>query len=184
MLIEYRAQIKRALDLGIEPTHCDSHHGTHRLPVARSALIEAVELLPVPRVRFQLGYDWLPRYPTLGQRIRWRSDRTRNLHRVLAHRLNRFLYRRAGIRTNDRKLDFRRLIGAPDDPRQAFLAALEALPDGVTEFVFHPAYPDAAIREKPSTTEIRRVDTLLATDDAIQRRIIELGIQLGSFADL
>jgi len=184
VLTEYRAQIKRAFDLGVEPTHCDSHHGSHRMPVARSALIEAVQSLAVPRVRYQLGYDWLGKRPTLSQRRNWAISRTRNLHRILAHRLNRELYRRADVRTNDQKLDFRCLIGAPDDPKQAFFAALEALPEGVTEFVFHPAYPDSAIKEKPSTTEIRRIDTLLAADEAVRQRITELGIPLGSFADL
>ena len=58
---EIHAQMQRLIDLGVEPTHCDSHHGIHKLPVVCRALASVLEEFRVPKLRTPLAWHRLAR---------------------------------------------------------------------------------------------------------------------------
>jgi chitin disaccharide deacetylase len=126
--IEMRAQVERALRMGVHPTHLDSHQ--YRLIMNGKELFDAV-------LRVAHGYklpvfvtrDWFAQYPYLA----------------------------SSIGPDDVVLDHTVTID-PDVPAQKwvdfYLTALKNLQPGVTEFVIHPGFDDeelrAATRERPT----------------------------------
>ena len=126
--IELRAQVERALRMGVHPTHLDSHQ--YRLIMNGKELFDAM-------LRVAHGYklpvfvtrDWFAQYPYLA----------------------------SSIGPDDVVLDHTVTID-PDVPAQKwvdfYLTALKNLQPGVTEFVIHPGFDDeelrAATRERPT----------------------------------
>jgi len=126
--IELRAQVERALRMGVHPTHLDSHQ--YRLIMNGKELFDAMlrvahdYKLPVFVTR-----DWFAQYPYLS----------------------------SSVGPDDVVLDHTVTID-PDVPAQKwadfYLTALKNLQPGVTEFVIHPGFDDeelrAATRERPT----------------------------------
>jgi predicted glycoside hydrolase/deacetylase ChbG (UPF0249 family) len=126
--VELRAQVERALRMGVHPTHLDSHQ--YRLIMNGKELFDAM-------LRVAHGYklpvfvtrDWFAQYPYLA----------------------------SSIGPDDVVLDHTVTID-PDVPAQKwvdfYLTALKNLQPGVTEFVIHPGFDDeelrAATRERPT----------------------------------
>jgi chitin disaccharide deacetylase len=126
--IELRAQVERALRMGVHPTHLDSHQ--YRLIMNGKELFDAM-------LRVAHGYklpvfvtrDWFAQYPYLA----------------------------SSLGPDDVVLDHTVTID-PDVAAQKwadfYLTALKNLQPGVTEFVIHPAFDDeelrAATRERPT----------------------------------
>jgi chitin disaccharide deacetylase len=126
--IELRAQVERALRMGVHPTHLDSHQ--YRLIMNGKELFDAM-------LRVAHGYklpvfvtrDWFAQYPYLA----------------------------SSVGPDDVVLDHTVTID-PDVPAQKwadfYLTALKNLQPGVTEFVIHPGFDDeelrAATRERPT----------------------------------
>jgi hypothetical protein len=126
--IELRAQVERALRMGVHPTHLDSHQ--YRLIMNGKELFDAMlrvahdYKLPVFVTR-----DWFAQYPYLA----------------------------SSVGPDDVVLDHTVTID-PDVPAQKwadfYLTAMKNLQPGVTEFVIHPGFDDeelrAATRERPT----------------------------------
>jgi chitin disaccharide deacetylase len=125
---ELRAQVERALRMGVHPTHLDSHQ--YRLIMNGKELFDVMlrvahdYKLPVFVTR-----DWFGQYPYLA----------------------------SSVGPDDLVLDHTVTID-PDVPAQKwadfYLTALKNLQPGVTEFVIHPGFDDeelrAATRERPT----------------------------------
>jgi hypothetical protein len=118
--IELRAQVERALRMGVHPTHLDSHQ--YRLIMNGKELLDAMlrvahdYKLPVFVTR-----DWFAQYPYLA----------------------------SSVGPDDVVLDHTVTID-PDVPAQKwadfYLTALKNLQPGVTEFVIHPGFDDEELR--------------------------------------
>jgi chitin disaccharide deacetylase len=118
--IEMRAQVERALRMGVHPTHLDSHQ--YRLIMNGKELFDAM-------LRVAHGYklpvfvtrDWFAQYPYLA----------------------------SSVGPDDVVLDHTVTID-PDVAAQKwadfYLTALKNLQPGVTEFVIHPGFDDEELR--------------------------------------
>jgi chitin disaccharide deacetylase len=133
---ELRAQVRKILAAGIEPTHLDTHKHTHLAPPVLDA---------VARIAEEFGIRWVRRpfdIPLTAARggvlKRAASDSLLPLrgrfHRVLA---------RHGCRTTDHFAGFQ-LTGRFRAPELTRL--IRDLPAGVTEFMCHPGYCGADLR--------------------------------------
>ena len=118
--IELRAQIERALAMGVRPTHLDSHQ--YRL------IVNGKEIFGV-LVRVAHQYK-LPVFVTRD----WFADHA---------------YLQESLSPNDIVLDHTVTIG-PEVPAEQwadfYVSALKNLKPGVTEFVIHPGFDDEELR--------------------------------------
>ncbi|HEV2716204.1 MAG TPA: polysaccharide deacetylase family protein [Terriglobales bacterium] len=118
--IELRAQIERALAMGVRPTHLDSHQ--YRLIMNGKELLE---------VMLRVAHEYkLPVFVTRD----WFADHP---------------YLQASLSPGDIVVDHTVTI-EPDVPPEKwaefYLAALKSLKPGVTEFVIHPGFDDEELR--------------------------------------
>ena len=118
--IELRAQVERALRMGVHPTHLDSHQ--YRLIMNGKELFDAM---------LRVAHDYkLPVFVTPD----WFAE-----HPYLA----------SSVGPDDLVLDHTVTI-EPDVPAQKwadfYLTALKNLQPGVTEFVIHPGFDDEELR--------------------------------------
>lgn len=180
---EFTAQIRWAIERGVCPTHCDSHHGIHRMPIAIKAACVAVRNeLKDPKIRNQMGYSWAqPGAPLASRFLQLKENLPRTL-RISGHVINRWVMRRYGIRCPDRKIVPNRLVGGPDDYCEAILASFASLPEGVSEIIFHPGHEDEQVKDKPGTAAIRRVDTKVLLDDRAMAAILENDVKLINYS--
>jgi len=118
--IELRAQIVRALAMGVRPTHLDSHQ--YRLIVNGKDLFDVM-------VRVAHEYK-LPVFVTRD----WFADHP---------------YLEASLGPDDIVLDHTVTIGPevlPEKWAEFYISALKNLKPGVTEFVIHPGFDDEELR--------------------------------------
>jgi len=118
--IELRAQVERALAMGVRPTHLDSHQ--YRLIMNGKELFDAM---------LRVAHDYkLPVFVTRD----WFAEHP---------------YLEASLGPGDIVLDHTVTIG-PEVPAEKwaefYLNALKNLKPGVTEFVIHPGYDDEELR--------------------------------------
>lgn len=181
---EFEAQIKRALDLGIQPTHFDSHQGVPKRPVARTAIIKLSKRFNIPAARTDRGFYWT----AVDAPAAIKSKRIwRNLvalpHLVMRYQ-NHHVLRRSGLRTPDRLVAPARLIPQLQDPKKQLLACIKALPGGISELMLHPGYPDPDVADPPHFAKVRQMEAALASDPDILTAIKEQNIDLISFRDI
>ena len=161
--IELRAQIERALAMGVRPTHLDSHQ--YRLIMSGKDLFDVMlrvahdYKLPVFVTR-----DWFAAYPYLSARLG----------------------------PGDIVLDHTVTI-EPEVPPEKwadfYLTALRNLKPGVTEFVIHPGYDDeelrAATRERPTWGAAwRQRDFDFFTSDQFRQVLAQQNIKLITWREL
>jgi predicted glycoside hydrolase/deacetylase ChbG (UPF0249 family) len=150
VLREARAQLARFVALlGRQPTHFDSHHHSHRLPVVRDALVALAR---------EAGRPVRLASPDMGE-----------------------LLARAGVATTDR---FEEGFFGDTANVEALLAILEALPEGTTELMCHPAEVDAELRGSSGYAEPRSAELQALTDPRVREACRGLGIQLIHFGQL
>jgi chitin disaccharide deacetylase len=161
--IELRAQIERALAMGVRPTHLDSHQ--YRLIMSGQDLFDVMlrvahdYKLPVFVTR-----DWFAAYPYLSARLG----------------------------PGDIVLDHTVTI-EPEVPPEKwadfYLIALRNLKPGVTEFVIHPGYDDeelrAATRERSTWGAAwRQRDFDFFTSDQFRQVLAQQNIKLITWREL
>ncbi len=118
--IELRAQIERALAMGVRPTHLDSHQ--YRLIVSGKELFDVMlRVAHAYKLPFFVSRDWFADHP----------------------------YLEASLGPDDIVLDHTVTIEPeipPEKWSEFYLTALKNLKPGVTEFVIHPGYDDEELR--------------------------------------
>jgi predicted glycoside hydrolase/deacetylase ChbG (UPF0249 family) len=161
--IELRAQIERALAMGVRPTHLDSHQ--YRL------IINGKELFDV---MLRVAHDYkLPIFVTRD----WFAEHP---------------YLEASLGPNDIVLDHTVTIepGLPAEKwAEFYLTALKNLKPGVTEFVIHPGYDDdelrAATRERSTWGSAwRQRDYDFFTSDQFREILAQQKIKLVTWREL
>jgi predicted glycoside hydrolase/deacetylase ChbG (UPF0249 family) len=161
--LELRAQIERALAMGVRPTHLDSHQ--YRLIMNGKELFDAMlRLAHEYKLPVFVNRDWFAAYP----------------------------YLQSSLGPGDIVLDHTVTI-EPDVPPEKwaefYLTALKNLKPGVTEFVIHPGYDDeelrAATRERPSWGAAwRQRDFDFFTSDQFREILAQQKIQLITWREL
>jgi chitin disaccharide deacetylase len=161
--IELRAQIERALAMGVRPTHLDSHQ--YRLIINGKELFDAMlrvaheYKLPVFVTR-----DWFAEHP----------------------------YLQASLGPSDIVLDHTVTIEPevpPEKWAEFYLTALKNLRPGVTEFVIHPGFDDeelrAATRERSTWGSAwRQRDYDFFTSDQFRQTLAQEHIKLITWREL
>lgn len=173
---ELRAQVERILESGLTPAHLDTHKHTHLAPPVLDA---------VTRISQEFGIPWIRRpfdFPLSGGAPIPLSKRllSRSLQ-FLRLRMHSKLSRH-GCRTTDHFAGFQ-LTGYL---RTAELVRLlQALPDGLTEFMCHPGYCTdelRACRTRLKESRERELEALKHPD--VKVALEANGIRLVRYRDL
>jgi predicted glycoside hydrolase/deacetylase ChbG (UPF0249 family) len=133
---ELRAQVRRIIDAGIQPTHLDTHKHTHLAPAVLEAVARLGEEFGIQWVRRPFDFPLRTAVPPL---VRFTSRSLgllrRRFHRVLEkHR----------CRTTDHFAGFQ-ITGRLRTPELIELVGL--LPPGSTELMCHPGKCGPALRQ-------------------------------------
>jgi len=161
--IELRAQVERALAMGVRPTHLDSHQ--YRLIMSGKDLFEAMlRVAHSYKLPIFVTRDWFEEHP----------------------------YLQASLGPNDIVLDHTVTIGPEVPPEKwadFYLTAIRNLKPGVTEFVIHPGYDDeeerAATRERSTWGAAwRQRDFDFFTSEQFRQVLAEQKIKLITWREL
>jgi predicted glycoside hydrolase/deacetylase ChbG (UPF0249 family) len=175
---ELRAQVRRILDAGLEPTHLDTHKHTHLLPPVLDAVARLSEEYKIPWVR--RPFD-LPLTPATRPAVGWAKRATSQALSVVRSRFARVLARH-GCRSTDYFAGFQ-ITGRYDATELAQL--IRALPDGSTEFMCHPGICGDELRSARTRLKESREQELRAlTSPEVRAALAESGVELVSYRSL
>lgn len=161
--VELRAQIERALAMGVRPTHLDSHQ--YRLIMSGKELFDVMlRVAHEYKLPIFVNRDWFAAYPYLQE----------------------------SLGPGDLVLDHTVTIEpgvSPEKWADFYLNALKNLQPGVTEFVIHPGYDDeelrAATRERSSWGAAwRQRDYDFFTSDQFREALAQQKITLITWREL
>ncbi|MCK8603940.1 carbohydrate deacetylase [Desulfoferrobacter suflitae] len=179
---EIKAQVERCLDLGIVPTHCDSHHGVHKFPVVRRAMVSVMRDKIITRARTTLSYHRIRRDVGILQgAIPWLKRNLKRAPAIASHAWGHYSLKHNGITIPDWKAT--RSMGVPcgPAPKEQLLACILAVPEGCSEILLHPGAHGS--EDKPSEWHLRtwEEDTPLCLDQEVASFIQKSGVELVSF---
>ncbi|NDQ55864.1 MAG: ChbG/HpnK family deacetylase [Acidipila sp.] len=183
--IEFRAQIEKVRDAGIEPSHLDGHQHVHMWPSIFALAARLADEYRIPGMRCSRER----RAPVQGLLRRKGSAGSKILKQygvgvalgLLAVGARKTL-RRAGVAAPDYFYG----VSATGFLDAATLEAiLRDLPEGVSELMCHPGYTDEALRASATRLVAQREAELEAlTRPEIRNLARELGIQLVNYREL
>jgi predicted glycoside hydrolase/deacetylase ChbG (UPF0249 family) len=161
--IELRAQVERALAMGVRPTHLDSHQ--YRL------IMNGKELFGV---MLRVAHDY--KLPVFVNKD-WFAD---------------YPYLQESLGPEDIVLDHTVTIGPEVPPEKwadFYISALKSLKPGVTEFVIHPGFDDeelrAATRERPTWGSAwRQRDFDFFNSDQFRQILVQENVKLITWREL
>jgi chitin disaccharide deacetylase len=153
---ELKAQIQKIVSAGLKISHLDSHKHTHLVPGVFRTVVKLADEFGIPWVR-------LPLDPSFR----------------FANRYYRRFATGKNVRMTDHFLGFR-LTGSLTE--ETFIAALEKLEGGTTEFMCHPGYLGEELKQARTRLKESRLRELEAlTSPRVRKLIAERGIELTPF---
>ncbi len=179
---EFEAQLGRARDYGLRPTHADSHQHVHMSPAIFAILEELLPRFGVHRLRFSrepfwrfvIGADFLPiaqrLNPVKWALLRWRSGQ---IKRRVGGNDDLFGILYSGMVTKDSLLA---LIGSVERDR-------------VVEVCIHPGFPAPGgglyyPRKGYNdfiTSSARKIEHDVLVDEAVKEAVRQRGLTLSSY---
>jgi chitin disaccharide deacetylase len=175
---ELRAQVRRILDAGLEPTHLDTHKHTHLLPPVLDAVARLSEEYKIPWVRRPFDF---PLIPATRPGVGWAKRASSQAVGVVRSRFARVLARH-GCRSTDHFAGFQ-ITGRYDTTELAQL--IRALPEGSTEFMCHPGICGDELRgARTRLKESRERELRALTSPEVRAALAESGVELVSYRGL
>jgi len=178
---EFSAQIQRAFEAGLRPTHMDSEKHVHMYPPIFARVVKLAEEYGIRAVR------WTGQYPRARTLIRWNQQSYKALLVSLCARLCRKQLKGRAVMSNDY---FYGLVETGSLTAEVFRGFLLRLQDGVTEIMCHPGYLDKDLPEVfqtmgSSSLVTSRVLELQALIDPTLREYIDaVGVRLIHYGGL
>ena len=176
---EWDAQIQKARDAGIRPTHLDGHKHVHMLPGLFEIALRLAKQHGIEAIRVSLEESSLRAALASGSRHRAgvvmkQGVQARGL-KLLA-RDARKQAERMGIATADY---FCGIAQTGELTLEGVEQLLKSLPEGTTEFMCHPGYADEALQKTATRLQASRQKELeILTDTKIRKLVASQGIRL------
>lgn len=182
---ELDAQIDRMIRLGVQPTHWDGHQDMHLYPPYLFAAMKVAKRRGIRCMRSHRRYivceDGLVRWSRL---VRHYAGNPRRLARHVGCRLANATARLRGFKTADHQISAGYLDASANFRLSTWIAVMRFLPEGVSEIVCHPAYPDDMLRAHAVYVDERRQELEALTSEQVRRAVEDNGVQLMSYFDL
>jgi chitin disaccharide deacetylase len=179
---EATAQIKKTQASGIRVSHFDTHKHTHVFPQILRPLLRAAADCGVRALRNPFG----PRMPLrssdlLARPKLWTRYAEVQVLRRFAGKFHNAV-KREGFATPDGTLGIE-VTGTLDE--RLFHAIAASIPDGTWEFVCHPGYNDADLRDANTRLrESRETELRVLTLPDARELLAKEGVELISYRDL
>jgi predicted glycoside hydrolase/deacetylase ChbG (UPF0249 family) len=166
---EIRAQIEKALKLGIQPTHLDSHMGSlfQRIEFTR-VFLKVAEEYKIPPLLIEPGSALNQRFKEQGYPIN--KEFTAFLHGAQGIKLDDF-YILPGAKTYKEK-------------KEKMFTLIRNLSPGLTELVFHPAVESEALKKITNSWQQRVWEAQLFSDPEVQRFFIKEKTEFTQWSEL
>ena len=179
---ELRAQVARVVAAGLHPTHFDSHKHTHAHPRVMEVVVRVAEEFKVTRIRKPFEDSKALLWPKFrGGVSSWKQRATALMAGVNASGFEK-LASLHGIRTPDH---FMGVAATGRLNREAILAMIGAMRDGVTELMCHPGEYDEELEKSPTRLKQEREAELEGlTDPGVRAAIRERNVCLMNFQGL
>lgn len=166
---EIRAQVRQALDWGLQPTHLDTHMGT---VFARTDFLRAYI-----RVGEEFGVSTMLVNPT---------KKMLEAARASGHNLDQDLTR-VLLESDNPKLDW--ITGAAtgstyDEKKSAVYKQLSGLPQGLSQFIIHPAPASPAMQRIAGSWQQRDWEYRLFLEDETLAVLNENGIETTTWREV
>lgn len=176
---EWEAQIEKARDAGIQPTHLDGHKHVHMLPGLFEIALRLAKRYSIGAIRVAHEASSLRAALSTGEELHTAAVLKQGVQarglKLLA-RDARELAERAGISTVDY---FCGIAQTGEMTKQGVAQLLRSLPDGTTELMCHPGYADQALRNTPTRLQgSRQTELQILTDVEIRNLVASQGIRL------
>ncbi|MFZ0198596.1 MAG: ChbG/HpnK family deacetylase [Candidatus Sulfotelmatobacter sp.] len=179
---ESSAQIRKIQSAGLSVSHLDSHKHTHLFPKVLRPMLRAARACGVGAIRNPFG----PRQPLrsaelLARPSIWTRYAEVRILRALAGKF-RDAVRREGMETPDGTLG---IVATGTLDERLFRAIAAIIPEGTWEFVCHPGYNDADLRQANTRLrESREVELHVLTMPEVRDLLASCGIALISYREL
>ena len=181
---EMAAQLEKTRDLaGDAFSHVDFHMGLHRLPGLYAAFLDVVEKSGVGRIRthkYRVGLEH--KFPRLRHSLFLFESFTR---------IPKYIYilwlRRKALRHGFAMPDLWVGISHMDPQNltiQNYLLMLKNIPDGVNEFVAHPAYVDEDLTRWSNYHEGRILERQILLSPVFRQALASSDVQLVGYRDI
>jgi predicted glycoside hydrolase/deacetylase ChbG (UPF0249 family) len=181
---EFRAQIDKVRDAGIEISHLDSHESIHMYPAVFHVLARLARELRLP-VRLQDEPMSRRSFASQQAYLRYLSSESLAKNQVMQvlSRRYRVLLRDWGIPTSDSFLStFNCLRKDPDHLERALFRELQELRPGVTELMVHPGFSDNLLEQSldggQQAALLREEEVRILTDPRLRELLDGGGIRL------
>jgi predicted glycoside hydrolase/deacetylase ChbG (UPF0249 family) len=178
---EFCAQIDQAMDLGLKPSHADSHHRFHFYPVAAMAFERAVRSRGIFRARAARKVYW----PADGNASQAHAGSL--LRRTSVYAYNEFLqnvlFRRLTL--PDAGVAFHPAFrGRLEKLPSAWHFTLKNMPEGTYEIWCHPGFPEPGFSEADRLKQQRFLEIKILTAPQLSANVRDAGIELTAFNQL
>lgn len=186
---EMNAQVERAMDAGIWPSHLDTHHHLHLHPALQPMAVRVALRHGIRGIRttVEMGRaEMASRAGMLTSSAPVGKEKARGVYgkAVILSVLGMSLRKRArwaGLATPCR---FRGLLLGLAFSGDALRQTLMELPEGATELMCHPGYPDEELARQTSYGPGRDAELRALLDPAARSVLEEAGVRLGRYSDL
>ncbi|MHB8484166.1 MAG: carbohydrate deacetylase [Candidatus Acidiferrales bacterium] len=179
---ELRAQVERVVAAGLQPTHFDSHKHTHAHPRVMEVVVRVAEEFKITRIRKPFEDSKALLWPKFrGGVSSWKQRATALMAGVNASGFRK-LASLHGMRTPDH---FMGVAATGRLNREAILAMIGEMRDGVTELMCHPGEYDEELEKSPTRLKRERETELNGlTDPDVRAAIRQHDVRLMNFQEL
>ena len=166
---EMEAQVQKATDAGVRPTHLVPHLGTLlSRPELAAAYLETAQRLWIPAVIIELTPRHISEFRARGTPL----DASM-IQLLLDYHLPKL-----------DELKFTPEADSYEEKREQFLQMVQDLPPGITQIVSQPATESDALKSITDQWQQRVWDAQLLADPAVHQRLIEQGVLFTNWSEM
>lgn len=173
---ELSAQMDKVLKAGITPTHVDSHQHMHMLPGIFALVLEMAAMRGIKKVRISRGIYGNPLVPWPGM-----GDLVGKFGLEMLAVMARLRAKKRGFACPG---DFVGQVAGGAVTADFILALAAKFPEGAVEVMLHPGLNNEILSAFSGWQHDYEGEWQAVCSSAVQRRLAEQGIKLGSFRDL
>jgi len=184
MVKELNSQMRRLVELGVQPTHFDGHQNKHLYPPFFLAALRVAKDWDVRFMRSHNRYLFIKGGSRIAKLFRYYLSHPQRAVTYSVARASTCYAHTRGIKTAYRLITPGYADHSKKSSLETWLGIVETLPEGVNEIYCHPGYPDDLLAQYAYYVKEREIEVEVLTSLELKKAIEQNGIKLISFKDL